>query len=303
MPVSACILRLTLAFFLVSVFAISSSYAARKTCPPWAAEDREVIDRPFIDIAPDGRRTGDYPSFSKNTYYWKMGVWFEMPLGYRNPWPLEEWANTITNKEDYIAWLSGSIYKGYNPATGAFDPSLIQRSGIDGNFAFWMPSLRWVERNRWFTPQFRPCEAGRPRPTEDNYSVFFGIEWPFIQGSEASQFARPFLNAKKELQETGRLLSQNHKNFEHNLNGPISGLKNYHVYSDDGDLAIKLHCAELWGPTKRAPNPACAGRVWQRSSDLILHIRFPADQGQRENVERWRVPVMQAINLVKSWKR
>jgi hypothetical protein len=85
------------------------------------------------------------------------------------------------------------------------------------------------------------------------------------------------------------------------LNGPISGSKDYNIYSDDGDLVAMFFCTELWGE-EPAPNPTCAGHIWQKSMDLILFLKFPADKGQRGHEELWRRPVSTAISLVSEWR-
>jgi hypothetical protein len=78
-------------------------------------------------------------------------------------------------------------------------------------------------------------------------------------------------------------------------------LKDYKIYSDDGVLAVNLNC-DSFLPLDLEENPICAGYVWQRSSDLVLFVRFPSDRGQLGRDERWKVPVMAAITLVTSWR-
>jgi hypothetical protein len=83
--------------------------------------------------------------------------------------------------------------------------------------------------------------------------------------------------------------------------GPISGFKDYEIYSDDNNLAVMLGC-DAFLPLDLEENPICSGYVWQRSSNLVLFVTFPSDRGQLGQDERWRAPVMAAISLVTSWR-
>jgi hypothetical protein len=288
------------ALLLIFVFQTGFAGATDAICPRWASEDLPKLDHSFDYIDSNGHFVGQGPSFETKSHYWQRGVWFEMPFGYRNPWLLPEFARIATNKRLYSEWL-GSSGKGFDPKTEQFNPQLISNNGIDGLFAFWMPDGRYVERNRWKTAHFRPCEAGRPTPNQNEYVVVFQIEWPFLPGSKSSKPARRFRNAERDLLEKGRIWSQEASRAEHSLNGPISGKNDYHIYSDDGDLVAMFFCTELWNG-KPAPNPTCAGHIWQQSMDLILYLQFPSDQGQRGHEELWREPVSTAISLSSEWK-
>jgi len=91
------------------------------------------------------------------------------------------------------------------------------------------------------------------------------------------------------------------KRFENSLNGPISGTKPYGIYDDDGDIVVTFSCFEyVKGPY---PNPGCGGHFWRRSSDLILHFQFPAEEGQRGFVKRWKAPVEAAISFATKWRQ
>ena len=284
-----------------SIFLASASQADEGQCPPWINEDQNIVEKTYRYLRfSDRQPSGVGLELSIPSYFWERGVWFEMPFGYRNPWIHLPHAEEVTDKVKYTQWLGKSTYKGYDTETGQFDAGLITKGGIDGLFAFWMPSLRYVERNRWNVPHYRPCEAGRPRPSDDEYVVTFNIEWPFLPDSESSPPARRFRIAAERLAKGEPLTGQHSPIQEHNLDEEITGTKDYFIYSDDGNLVAQLYCVERRGG-KPAPNPGCAGHVWERSSDLILYIRFPADRGQRGSLELWREPVQAAITLAKSW--
>ena len=263
-------------------------------------------NQPILKSAHQGRIEGEAaaasgPTFDTPSYFWKMGTWFKLPLGYRNPWPAKESTPALTRIEDYKQALAKMPNKGFDPKTGRYNPDLQKRTGIDGIFAFWMPSKRYVERNRYNVTGLRPCEAGRPRPTDRDYVVEFQITWPFLPGSESAGATRVFRAAQERLGEGDRLFGQGGITYEHSLDGPISGSRDYFIYDDDGDLAVKMTCWTLQG-IQMAPEPTCSGHIWQRSSDLVLYAMFPADKGQVGVDQLWREPVMAAIGLAKQWR-
>jgi hypothetical protein len=273
---------------------------ARGRCPPETAESLPILlrDPSVYEVVP-GERGVD---FSTPAHYWNRGTWFRMAHGYANPWIGPPNDRLRVDRDRYTEWLAATPLTGFDPATGMFNEALIpQVEKLPPEFAFWMPTLRPVERNRRTVPFYRPCEAGRPRPTWDEYVVAFDIDWPFLPGSEAASGARRF-NIASELRMAGKPVQlQGMRNYEHTLDGPISGFKNYEIYSDDNNLAVMLGCDDFL-PLDLEENPICAGYVWQRSSNLVLFVRFPSDRGQLGRDERWRAPVMAAISLVTSWR-
>ena len=273
---------------------------ARGRCPPETVEDQPILlrDPSVYELVP-GERGVD---FSTPAYYWYMGTWFRMAHGFSNPWIGPPNDRVVIDRQRFTEWLAATPYTGFDPATGKFNEALIPPvEMLHDQFAFWMPALRPVERDRWTVPFYRPCEAGRPRPTWDEYVVAFYIDWPFLPGSEAASGARPFTYVAELLSIGQPMPSRGLKNFEHSLDGPITGLKDYKIYSDDGVLAVNLNCDDFL-PLDLEENPICAGYVWQRSSDLVLFVKFPSDRGQLGQDERWRAPVMAAISLVTSWR-
>jgi hypothetical protein len=80
------------------------------------------------------------------SWYWKQGVWFKMPFGYQNPWPKQDYALALTDKQRYKATRSTMNFKGFDPKTEPYKRDLVTGSGIDGQFALAMPALRYVER-------------------------------------------------------------------------------------------------------------------------------------------------------------
>lgn len=291
----------TLILGLLIFLPSGQAHSAEDRCPPETAESMPILLREptiYDDLY-------DQPlgvDFSTPAYYWDMGTWFRMNFGFFNPWAGRPVDRIMIDRDLYTEWLASNPLLGYDPATGQYDATLIPPvDTLHSQFAFWMPTLRPVERDRWTSVHLRPCEAGRPRPTWDDYVVAFYIDWPFQPGSEAAWSARPFIVAEERLSKGQRLRLQGHRNSEHSLDGPITGTQYYYVFSDDGDLAVHLSC-NAFLPADIEKNPICAGYVWQRSLDLALFIKFPSDRGQLGRDERWREPVMAAISLITSWR-
>ena len=98
---------------------------------------------------------------------------------------------------------------------------MIIKGGIDGIFAFWMPSSRYLERDRWISPNLRPSEAGRSRPICDDYVVHFTIDWPFLPDYLESFPGNRFRVAIDALQKGKKLTVQGWSRAEHSLDVPI----------------------------------------------------------------------------------
>jgi len=276
--------------------------AASPRCPDWATEDAPIVTGTYKHYYTKNKSLGIGLPFAEKAYYWTKGVWFEMPFGYHNPWPIKRVASAIFDKERYKKFLSTVNAKGFDPETEKYNPELITQGGVPRPFVFWMPSLRYLERNRLNVPNSRPCEAGRKAPTKNEYVVKFRIDWPFLADSENSDPVRSFRLAAERLATDGKLPLQDSKSFEHTLNGPITGDKSYKIYYDDKDLAVQFLCWPFIG-IDASRNPICRGRVWQRSTDLVLYMSFPSDHGQVKHDKRWLEPVNAAISLAKKWRK
>ncbi|WP_420862855.1 hypothetical protein [Algirhabdus cladophorae] len=277
---------------VVSVLAVGVAQAGSGRCPAWAQIDAPIAQNTFVSVSSvTGEAFGLGPALDTDAAVTLGGVRFEMPLGYRNPWPDKDRAEAMIAEraQDLKAQERPINVTSISPART--DP-----------FAFWMPSGRIVERNMAQSPYLRPCEAGRAAPEAEDYVVRFGVLWPGGDGAEDDEATRRFRRATNALALTGSVATQKIAGTEHSLNGPITGTKNYGVYHDDGDLAVMLVCVERRGG-QPAINPLCAGHVWDRAAQLVLAIRFPADQGQRGETPLWRAPVTRAVELAVSWRR
>jgi hypothetical protein len=78
---------------------------------------------------------------------------------------------------------------------------------------------------------FRPCEAGKPKPTDENYIVYFEIVRPFLSGSENDISTLVFREPTNKYTEL--LFPSTSSGMEFNKDGLISGSKDYRIDSDD----------------------------------------------------------------------
>lgn len=286
---------LTILMTLILPLAVSANSSK---CPEWT----RTISKPMERMYKSERHPIAFGAkLDASSYFWTKGEWFKLPIGYHSAWSMSEYSEIIQDKDRYREWLKTSKYKGYDAKTGDYDPALITKPGVEASFDFWMPDLRYVERNRFWVPSLRPCEAGRPKPGPENYVVNLDIRWPFLPGSADTRTARLFVERTAKTKRGEKLYFQRFNKEENTLDGPISGHKNYTIFSADDQLYVHLDCNENHGGVKLA-NGSCHGNVWEPLSDLILTVQFPSDRGQRGEKELWREPVEAAISLVKSWR-
>lgn len=284
------------------LFAPLAAFGAEKRCPPWASADGPILKTPNQNkywASKNTNRTLIKPRFDELTYYWDQGTWFRMQYGYLNPWNSTYRGKHTRTLEEYIRIIRRT--KGYDVQTGEYNPNIGEGRRGSPWFAFWMPSMRYVERNTRWTAYLRPCETGRKPPSKEEYVVRFKIDWPFLAKSESSHFAQSFKNAEKNMQRTGRDFFQDLANSEHSLNGFITGNKHYYIYSDTDELSVRFRCTPYLG-INAPSNPLCDGQVWSKKLDLLLYLWFPSDQGQNGTTELWRQPVEATIQLIRSWK-
>ena len=206
-----------------------------------------------------GEPHGVGPRFDALAHYWMMGTWFKLPYGYLNPWLDAETGEKLLDKQAYIELLAKhSSTTGFDPETQGHNANLVTKGSLRGGFAFWYPSLRYLERNKMFLPSYRPCEAGRERPSPTEFVVEFRLEWPFLPESGFSPPARTFRLQKERLSRGEPLVFFGMKSKEHAYYEPISGYNDYVIYHDGRDLAVSLLCRAFRG-AEVPVNPLCRG--------------------------------------------
>lgn len=273
------------------------------SCATYNSPNQPIVDTTGRYLKYSQKYYGKRVPLDTPSYYWQQGQWFQMPLGFQNPWPNDKALPFSTDRVLYEQLLSKrSKNTGFDPETKTYNPDLITDKRFGGKrFSFWMPSRRYVERDRRTSVAMRPCEAGRPTPTENEYVVSFQMEWAFQWDENYLSPMQWFNTASKHLKETGRVIGQEFYSEDHSRNGPITGKRRFRIYEDDGDLVVMLRGWPFIGP--KAPiNPICDGRVWQRSTNLVLYFSIAGDRCQLGNEQRWKKPVHAAIELIKQWR-
>lgn len=286
---------------LLTLLALLGSKLLASECGKDYNPSGAIVTETFRSFTAENTLRGTGLPLDTIVHYWKDGTWFLHPLGYRNPWPPLSFQNTLVDREAYSNWLSEQPFTGFDRKTGLFTNELVSSNVIPPQFAFWMPNKRLVERPLHNYPGFLPCENGRPEPSTDEYIVKFVIWHAFRSGSENDPAVRRFKLAEERLSSGKVLGMQRIDRFEHSLNGPISGTRQHTIYDDNGTIAVSFFCSAYVGSIA-PPNPLCSGWVWDRSDDLILQMKFPADRGQVGSDPIWMQPVFTALELVSNWR-
>jgi len=150
----------------ISLIFVFNRVSAEPVCPNWAtlSEVRLEASYRFRQVS-GGEIVGTGPRFDSASYFRSKGIGFELPLGYWNPWPPTDMARQIIRLETNLDKHVNDRNDRLNTPVGAPTPGLDWLSIVGPEFSFWMPSLRYVERDRKKVSSFRPCEAGRGSPS------------------------------------------------------------------------------------------------------------------------------------------
>ncbi|MEH3125283.1 hypothetical protein [Agrobacterium cavarae] len=242
-------LAATLTFF-------SLAYADNVTCPPSIKPSNSVNQRDYR-----GRE------LSKEYFFNASGTWLKVPLGHLSPW-------------------YGAHLEDITPATpGASE----KRMGTGISYAFWMPTLRWPERDTLSIPSFRFCEDGRTMPLDGEYLVIVSMtnSWLPLIGSP-SNYPLPAESLEKIKANLGATLSGTEHGLDHYERG---GMLQYFFH--DGEPSVILEC------DKEAilPNPLCFGDVWWSSEKLRLNVKFSL-----QDLPLWRENIDAAYELAHRWR-
>ncbi len=210
------------------------------------------------------------PRLDAIAHYWTRDVWFQVPYGYFNKWSISERVRALTLDETIAAISKNADNTGYDASTGRFNSDLLTREDVlSPTLWFWLPLLRYVERNMITGFDFRPCEMGREPPTEEEYVVKFRIEWPGTPNIEQSPQLERFENARRR---------------------PSSSP--FVVQRFDDDFSVSLVCS----------SGACVGWIWDKERDLIIYIQFPDFLRQANPDDFWKAPANGAFQLIESWR-
>lgn len=169
------------------------------------------------------------------------------------------------------------------------------------SFAFWMPSLRFVEIPYDSIVGARPKEKNRA-PSPDTSYVVRVTDLRQVRANETGYVSpeQSFLNLTDPRRSTTNfeftkevfgLTRFSERYWPHKAPRPFV---NY-VQVDDRNPQVILRCIppEL-GPV---PFPLCDGRVHFAADDVAFHVQFP-----REFLSQWRDVVSAAHQLFEGWK-
>lgn len=268
-------------------------------CPPWIKEDGKVLKHSgqytiskdsetnierqrFYKVGPDLRR---------KVYLKAYDVWLSMPLGYIQPWPI------ITSDDapifDWDKMQNISEDQELRPDTNPKIPG----------FAFWMPDLRYVERNKHGQAWRRLCESGRPRPNAHQYVVDFFVMFPpggsNFEKSGAALYLQSTMSPRHTVAPPGQ---KNGRSIEVIINGrgQSDGTKRTYIYSNNTNLVAMFDCDPYMKYSKLHP-ALCHGFVWESGTNVSLRITIPSEEWLKYNINAWTKPAAAAVTLVKSW--
>lgn len=291
------LLTIALSVLLVSTESLASN---GKECPPWIQEDGEILKhsgqyaiskdpetgierRRFYKVGPDLRR---------KVFLKAYDVWLSMPLGYIQPWPI------ITSDDAQIfdrdRMLKISENQEVRPDTYPHTP----------RFAFWMPDLRYLERNMHGLAWRHPCESGRPKPSNRQFIVDFHVIFP--PGGSDFEKSRASLGLQSAMFPRHKVLPQSQTSERAieviiNGEGKADGTKRTYIYSNNTDLMAMFDCDPYITHSKLHP-ALCRGFVWQRGTNTSLKIRIPSEDWIEHDIDAWKKPAAAAVALVNKWR-
>jgi hypothetical protein len=192
------------------------------------------------------------------------GEIFEIPIGYLYPWPTED-------------TLEKEIYDSKTESI---------------KFRFWMPDLRYPERDSWKVAFFHFCEPGRKRPAKNEYVIKTYINFPFTEPFEG--YATPkkqFQNITAPPYEDKYLFDQKYGLLHYRLKQQKYGGDGY--FYEDHNFQVNFDCTPGY---VNLPNPLCKSDVYFSKEKLGFFIMFSV-----RDLPKWRENVMAAHTLIHQW--
>ena len=221
--------------------------------------------------------TEDWGGIPLSREYWfnPHGVWFKVPFGHLFPWPGDEYERLLRLRSPD------------NPdPPGLGLPTLF-------HFSFWMPDLRWPEQNGSdFALSFRPCESGRPAPTDEQYVAVGVLKWPWLPGPTEPHFIPPDVRFEG-MQRKGEVLAIDDVGAPEGLSRiVVRGTKIRFFYSNDYVKKRSLFRCRVVDSVYR-----CIGDVWWPNEGLGISINFP-----QSRLRDWQDIADGARKLLSGWR-
>ena len=190
---------------------------------------------------------------------------FRIPAGYLMPWPVPEDLGRINRRTSF-------------------------------GFAFWMPEKRWVERNPFFLPDFRPSEEGRPPPALGSFVTFVrGVD--VVDRSNLSGYVTPEQRYGNQMRGTAPGLYREQQRDDLGLieiEGPAEQHQITYRHLPDTGTQLLLDCVYA---RPGIVNPACHGDVYFPGDEISIVIQFP-----HEALPQWQSVIKAARELILSWR-
>lgn len=147
-------------------------------------------------------------------------------------------------------------------------------------FSLWYPDGAPIDLMSKSRARREPCDEGR------RGIISFRLE-------ETSDHAKPFgalatiARVRANLHETGVDFFQGFASADHNLDGPVSGERNYHIMDDLGERIAILSCT-AWRGSAAPPRPSCHGLIGFFDRDVVVFVVLPAQLGFDGTSAKWR---------------
>lgn len=200
---------------------------------------------------------------------------YKIPVGY-------SWANVKTNSTPKM-WSNITT-----------DARIVNKTEGSG-FWFWMPSMRYVERNMVVTTSFYPCEDGRPLATEEQeeYVVHAIITEPekMADGTELipSQMVTNMLSTYHGKENLSLKKEYGLVRFE-SKQYPNPSVKRYH-YIDGTSPQAMMYC------TLDTPNKNCHGYFYFPDTKFYVTMHFPTSK-----LPHWKEILKSTQILLDKWR-
>lgn len=222
-------------------------------------------------------------------FHWQQGQWFEYPLAYRNPMPNAADVPLIQSRAVLERNLARAVaHTGY-VENGRYDPDAITEPEATMWFAFHMDGLRPVERDLRFDPDLESDD-----PVIVAELVWVGATPPPSDATRAFDVLLARIGPPTA-PGTGYLSS-----FHDSQLSDDRATSDYRIYEAIGERSAVFRCnirdEERGGVVLQ---PICDGHVWDRATDTILYLKFPAEVASTG--AGWSEAADAALQLVRSW--
>lgn len=178
------------------------------------------------------------------------------------------------------------------PSRGRRSRGMVVKTNGGWHLRFWMPDGRYTEDAPH--PDYRLCEAGRPRATAEQYVVTVSDFWPFVD-ARGDEFVFPQADFERTIAwrtEEPRVIDSAFGLLRLDWVDPAY---NYDLFRnpDGAPFEIYMRCTE---PPDRPGNPGCHARYWEPETHYYVKFDFPA-----ERVADWRAIVERMRELLIGW--